>query len=582
MSIALLGFMLFAAACGGNGGGAASPQVAADALHIKILYSSEKQAWLEAVTNTFNASNTKATPTGKVIHVDTEAIGSGESMTNILSGASQPTIWSPASNIWIPLINDQWQQKNGKPLIDTVNQACKSVVISPVVVMMWKREATVLGWPDKPISWSDIASLSTSPNGWADPPWSTPQLGKFRFGHTHPDYSNSGFETILAMAYAATKPDRALTLADVQKPETAAFINKVESSVAHYGSSTGFFGDAMIKRGPTYLSAATVYESVVVSSYDANGNSKNPDDSLVAIYPSDGTFLSDHPVCIPAATWITADQKAAADVYMAYLLAKPAQQSALQYGFRPADPSIAIGAPIDLAHGADPKQPKTSLPVPDAATIRAVRDLWQAQKRQVNLMLVMDVSGSMSDDGKIAGAREGAKAFVDQLDDNSTLSLVIFDDHIKTVFDNTLVGPNRDKIKRQIDLLTPGGGTALYDAVAFAAQCVAGVKPKQAFSDIESSPTCGKANTAKINAVVLMTDGNDTNSQTYKSVSSVMADIGRTSEQKTDVSIFTIGYGKDADVGVLGTIAQGAGGDYRKAASSSDIQAVYRDLSTFF
>ena len=79
-----------------------------------------------------------------------------------------------------------------------------------------------------------------------------------------------------------------------------------------------------------------------------------------------------------------------------------------------------------------------------------------------------------------------------------------------------------------------------------------------------------------------MTDGNDTNSQTYKSVSSVMADIGRTSEQKTDVSIFTIGYGKDADVGVLGTIAQGAGGDYRKAASSSDIQAVYRDLSTFF
>ncbi len=583
----LLSLIVVLTACNGNNGGNGSnsatsgPQAATDAIHVKFVYGSEKKAWVDDVTKTFNAGQTK-TASGKPIFVDTEPIGSGDSMTNILNGSSQPTLWSPASAIWLPLLNDGWSKANGKDLIDV--NTCKNLVVSPVVVMMWKRMAGVLGWPTKAISWLDIANLSTTPGGWADAPYNTPQLGKFRFGHTHPDYSNSGFETILAMAYAATKPDRALTLADVQKPETATFINKLESAISHYGASTGSFGDTMIQRGPTYLSAAVVYESVVVSSYGADGKPKNLDDSLVAIYPSEGTFLSDHPACIPInASWITPDQKDAAGIYRDYLLNKASQTAALQYGFRPADPSIALSAPIDAAHGVDPSQPKNALTVPDAATIRAVRDLWQTQKRKVNLTLVMDVSGSMADAGKMAGAREGGKAFVDQLDDSATLTLIIFDDHIKTVFDTLLVGANRDKIKSQIDLLSPGGGTALRDAVGFAAKCLAGQTQAQiGITEVDSSPKCGKPDGSRINAVVVMTDGQDTNSTFYSSTSQLMSDIGRTNEKAADITIYTIGYGKDADESALAPIAKGAGGEYRKAPTSQDIQTVYRDISTFF
>src|SRR5262249_60111220 len=116
------------------------------------------------------------------------------------------------------------------------------------------------------------------------------------FGHTHPDYSNSGLQTIVAMAYAATGKQRGLTVADVQAPDTGKFIGNLESAVAHYGSSTGFFGDNMISRGTSYLSAAVVYESVVVSSYAPGKHTEFP---LVAIYPKEGTFQSDHPLCIP-------------------------------------------------------------------------------------------------------------------------------------------------------------------------------------------------------------------------------------------------------------------------------------------
>jgi Ca-activated chloride channel family protein len=604
LSVLLLISTVVLTACGAsssnNNGNASSgptktPAPPSDAITISMLYGSEKQAWVEDVTKTFNSGGYKTTGANpKPIYVTTEAVGSGESKDDIINGLRQPTIWSPASGLWLPLANDDWLQKgNTATLVDPAS--CPNVVISPVVVAMWKRQAQALGWPKIAITWSDIAALATDPLGWADPKYNLPGFGKFRFGHTHPDYSNSGFETILALAYAATKPDRVLTIADVKKPETAKFVNEIESAVAHYGSSTGFLGNAMIARGPSYLSASVLYESSVVSSYKADGTSKNGSDSLVAIYPSDGTFLSDHPTCILSAPWVTADQAAAAKVYRDFLLAVPQQQKALTYGFRPgiSDKSIQLDSVINAQNGADATKPQSALQVPDAATIRAVRDLWQQQKRQVNLLMVMDVSGSMGDpsgvpgdtQSKIAGAIIGAQAFVAQLDDSATLSLIVFDDHIRTIFDTMPVGPNRDKINTQISTLTPGGATSLYDATAFAAFCLAGDPRVKQFPDVTTSPKCAapSAEQAKrINAVVLMTDGNDTASQKYKSVTALMKDIGRSSESTGDVSIFTIGYGSDADGNVLGTVANGAGGEYQKAVSSQAITTIYRDISTFF
>jgi Ca-activated chloride channel homolog len=540
---------------GGNTASSNNPaQPPADALRISFLYGSEKKAWVDAVTQTFNAGNNK-TASGKVIYVEAKALGSGESMADILSGAEQPALWSPASRIWIPLINDEWAQKQGK---DLITEQCKDAVLSPVVVMMWKPMAEALGWPNKDLGWADIAKIATSANGWAD--YGKPQLGAFRFGHTHPDYSNSGLQTIIAMTYAATGKQRGLTVADVQAPQTAKFINDLESAVAHYGSSTGFFGDAMISRGSSYLSAAVVYESVVVSSYSAG---RNPEFPLVAIYPKEGTFQSDHPLCIPDAAWVSADQKEAANVYRNYLLSKPVQEQALQFGFRPADPEIAIGAPIDAAHGVDPKQPQSVLAVPDARTIRAVRDLWKGQKRQANLTLLIDISGSMKEENKMAGAREGAAAFIDQLDPSDNLTLIVFDDRQDVIFENLNVGQNRDRMKQEVSLLVPRNGTALYDSVAVAVQRMK-IDPK------------------RINALVVMTDGKDTSSKQYANPDSLLSALKGTSEGVgPEVSIFTIGYGKDADESILKQIADNSRGAYRKG-TTADILQVYREISTFF
>jgi len=49
----------------------------------------------------------------------------------------------------------------------------------------------------------------------------------------------------------------------------------------------------------------------------------------------EGTFWSDHPVGVVEREWVTSEHREAAKIYIQYLLARPQQLKAMQYGFRP-------------------------------------------------------------------------------------------------------------------------------------------------------------------------------------------------------------------------------------------------------
>jgi Ca-activated chloride channel family protein len=89
-----------------------------NALVVRMLYGSEKQAWIEAVTAEFNAQNNKSS-SGQQIFVEAVPAGSADSLERIVSGAEQPAIWSPASSILVPLANERWAAaNNGAQLVD--------------------------------------------------------------------------------------------------------------------------------------------------------------------------------------------------------------------------------------------------------------------------------------------------------------------------------------------------------------------------------------------------------------------------------------------------------------------------------
>jgi Ca-activated chloride channel family protein len=523
----------------------------ANEIDLLFSYGSEKQKWIENVTAAFNQSNVK-TSGGKLIRVHAIPKGSGECIDDLLSGAEQDDLISPASNVFIKLGNARSRVATGQDLIPST----QNLLLSPVVIAMWKPMAQAIGWGKKPVGWADILTLARDKKGWSS--YGFPQWGAFKFGHTHPSYSNSGIISLIAENYAATGKVRGLTLADVESPKTRAFVSGIENSVVHYGSSTGFFGRKLFDSGPEYLSAAVLYESMVVESYAKVSSMPFP---VVAIYPREGTFWSDHPAGVVNRPWVTPERKEAAQIYIAYLLARPQQEKALTFGFRPGSTDVAVGAPIDAAHGADPAQPTTTLEVPSSDVIAAILQQWNNQeKKAADIVLVLDTSGSMQDEGKLSAAKAGAKQLVSLLSDKDDFSLLPFNTVPAWAGTDEPVASDRKVSDDAIDSLFAGGGTALYDAV------------DQGYAHLLGRPA------DHIRALIVLTDGEDNKSA--DTLDQLLSKIHADPETHT-IRVFTIAYGHDARRDVLQQIANSTQGKAYDGTPTNIVE-VFRDISTFF
>jgi len=177
-------------------------------------------------------------------------------------------------------------------------------------------------------------------------------------------------------------------------------------------------------------------------------------------------------------------------------------------------------------------------------------------------VLVLDTSGSMNDDGKIQNAREGAKQLVQLLDDGDTFSFLPFSSELHWSQQNASVKDERAKLTSQIDSLFAGGGTALYDAMEGAYQQLASAGPGD----------------SKIQAVVVLTDGEDTQSRIK--LNELMSRIQYNGETRA-IHIFAIAYGKDARKDILQKIADSTQAKFYQGTPQNIVE-VFRDISTFF
>jgi len=530
----------------------------AAAVRVVVAYGSEKKTWLDEQARAFGESGAK-TPSGRPIQIELASMGSGEAVQAIVSGALKPHVFSPASSAYIGLLNQAWLSRpaaqGGSRATTPIAPPGEPVVLSPVVIAMWKPMAEALGWPGKEIGWSDLIRVAQGSEGWAA--HGHPEWGAFKLGHTHPEFSNSGLLSILAEAYAGARKTRGLSAADVDSAATREFLASVEETIVHYGKSTGFFADKMLERGPSYMSAAVLYENLVVESYRIRTEAPFP---IVAIYPTEGTFWSDHPYAVLDAEWVGADERAAAGAFLEFLKARPAQERALALGFRPADPSIAIAAPIDAAHGADPAQPQTVLEVPPAPVLERLLAAWRQLKKPTAITLVMDVSGSMK--GRpMKEAQAGARAFLSALHDRDEVTLVFFNNRVMPPIGPMRVGEKRGALIQRVEQAIAHGGTALYDAVA--------TSYDRALGRARGAP-------GRIHAVVVLTDGRDEHSR------STLDQLNRRFSREEDpLKLFAIAYGEKADDSVLASMAEAAQGASLRGTAESIVQ-VYQDMAAFF
>jgi Ca-activated chloride channel family protein len=463
----------------------------------------------------------------------------------------RPDVWSPASTSWVEILR---VHRVGGDKSDLIPTSLPSLIQSPLIIAMPRPMAEALGWPDQPIGWHDILALARDPRGWAL--HGHAEWGPFRLGKTNPTVSTSGLHALLGTYYAATQLTADLTAADVRRSDVAQFVKDIEQSVEHYGNTAATFmqnlgaadarGDAM-----GYMSAIAVEEKQLFD-YNRQTTRQVP---LAAIYPSEGTLVADHPYVVLRGSWVDENKQRAAALFLAYLEAPQRQERFRAEGFR--DHEGRGGPDLTQQWGALPAGPATVLPAPSADALAAVEASWKEVRKRARVLMVLDVSGSMSGQ-KIDLMRRGASASLDLLLDDDELGLWAFGTTRFDVAAMAPVGPHRAELTHDISLLGAAGGTRLYDTTLEATREIArSVEPH------------------RISAVVVLTDGVNTNGT--NDLEALLRDL-RAATTETRVRVFTIAYGTDADRTILQRIAEATRGASYDASNPASIETVFEEV----
>lgn len=181
-------------------------------------------------------------------------------------------------------------------------------------------------------------------------------------------------------------------------------------------------------------------------------------------------------------------------------------------------------------------------------------------RKPLNLVVVVDRSGSMIEDQRLEKVKVGLRTLVQNLDDADRMALVQFDDVVDTVvpFGETL---DRAQLLSEIDSLTPRGSTNIYGGLEQGFELAS-----EAFS------------VERQNRVIFLSDGLATAGDT--STSSIIAMSDGFIEK--GIGLTTIGVGLSFDVALMRGLAEhGAGNFYFLEDAAAATEVFTQELDYF-
>lgn len=573
----LLTVMALLAACDGTG--SPGSQVS-NAIEISIIYAPESALYMPQTIEEFNRAYSQGRNplTGQALAGDERPIfvndltgGKGGSSGTVMQGivnaiiapnnqnVARPTIFAPSVSHWLALANEL----AGRELFDLGD--AQATALAPVVMAIWESRLQAIrdkvGYDD--IGWEELLNVLESPNGWCD--YDVPNCRRtVYYGHTDPYISSTALSTLIAEYYAAARKNgftgRTLTLDQVRDPDVQAGVRRIEQLIRHYSSRTTEF-KFYIAQGPDYVDFVALEENDLIFINQGKTDIKPPE-KLVALYPKEGTFWHEHPFGIVKADWVTPEQQEAARVFTQYVLTKPVQERIMSFGFRPANPDVPLAYPFEPENGVTRQGPGTVLDVPDSKVIVAIQQNWSLVKKQADIMVLIDVSGSMLEEGKLEQAKQAAEAFLNEMDAGNRVGLAVFNDTVQTLVPLGSFETVQNAIRERIRGLRADGGTALYSALV------------QTVGDLNRQD-----DSDRIRAVVLLSDGADTASS--HTLSDAVSTILASRDALNPIIVIPVAYGQSADIGTLNGIAR-ASSTSVQSGDPQNILTVLEIISSYF
>ncbi len=177
------------------------------------------------------------------------------------------------------------------------------------------------------------------------------------------------------------------------------------------------------------------------------------------------------------------------------------------------------------------------------------------KRKPMNLSVVIDRSGSMSDQRKMEFAKKAFSSLIDQLQSNDVLSLVVYDDVVTLLRSAKKVGDDKRAIKRMLDEVYPRNSTNLGGGL------LEGLRQAERYA--------GKG---YVNRVVLLSDG--------------LANVGLTDPTELNriarqyrgksISVTSMGVGLDYNENLMMGLSESGGGNYYFIEHPNALAAIVR------
>jgi len=514
-------------------------------IEIKFLAGSNLGKFCQEIATKLNQTKPKLKD-GQRYYLTCEAKGSGDVINNLIDLAEAyqtgnitaedpqfPTLLSVDGEIYqSQLIYEMNRIFAGQNYIPEITDS-PLIANSPMVLMTTAELAPALEKLADPysalVNYQNFSQID--PNVTAIP---------IRYVHTAPTRSNSGLQTLVAqfVSVSGIPPER-LTVEDVKKYQEK--VREIESKIARYGVSTTSLAESMLKNGPYWASVGSVYESVVIR---ANSKIQPDRTAYKAVYPK-ATYSSNIRAILPRSPWVSAAEKDAAEEIIEYMRQPENQQIAIDLGLRPGIPGVALSNKFSPQFGVQTNPVYESYRAPKPEVVAAMLESWtEFAKKPSFVAIVVDTSGSMQGQ-KIAAVQNTLLNYIQNLGPKEKIALIRFSSNIEPpiIADGTKKG--RDRAVKFINNLRADGGTKLYDSTLYARSWLE--------KNIQSEA---------INAVLILTDGQDSGSQT--TLQNLKRELQNQDSDDNQIAFFTIGYGKKGEFNpkILEEIASISGGYY--------------------
>lgn len=532
---------------------------------IKFLVGSDLGEFCQQTATKFNAKNPQLS-SGKPFFLTCEAKGSGDVISEVVSLSQQlstgaisadderfPSLIAVDGEIYqnqlIYQIDKIFPGKNYiPPLTDT-----PLLVFSPMVFMTTAELAPAL--EKAPNIYTALAEYDNYQK--LD---SQAQPLPIYFVQTAPTRSNSGLQTLVAQfASVANKAPQDLTIGDIEKYQDK--VKAIQEKVTRYGVSTSTLANSMVENGLFWANVGSVYESLVIRANSQGGENKT---KYQAVYPK-ATFSSNIRGILPNASWVSEEEKEAAQKVLDFMLTPESQTLATELGLRPGIPGIPLGDKFNPQFGVNPNPNYESYRPPNPEVVEAMLKNWQDYaKKPSQVAVVVDISGSMRGE-KMTAVQNTLFNYVNNLGIKEEIVLITFSDQINSpvIIKGTPEGKNKGI--QYISSLQARGGTKLYDSALFARDWL----KKNLKLDA-------------INAVLILTDGEDSGSGiTLQNLEAELKKSGFNSDER--IAFFTVGYGNEGEFNaqVLEEIAKINQGYYRQG-NPDTIDKLMNDLQVEF